>query len=168
MNMPTTREKLKEAGGGNSQRQSKWNSIIQHVDVSKRWQDGPSRRDCCPHHQVHKAKGQPVTGSVDFHSLSFISLTCSVFTSLAPPPPPSSSLGQLRQISRTHSHCAIIYSDSTLRLVFCFCTYICKNADYVFNHVFSISCRWGDVNCRSQSQGKHREWGFRSRREGTS
>lgn len=98
-----------------------------------------SWRDCCPHHQVHKAKGQPVTVS-DFHSLSFIFLSPCLFISPAPLSPPSSSPGQLRQISRTHSHHAIIYPDSTLRLVFCFCTYIYKNADYVFHWISPISC----------------------------
>lgn len=71
------------------------------------------------HRQVQQAKGQPVTGSVSFHSLS-----PSSSSSLTPPPPLSSRPGQLRHISRTHSHGAVIYPDSTLRLVFGFCTYI--------------------------------------------
>lgn len=103
---------------------------------------------------VHRAKGQPVTGSVDFFllSLSFISLTCCLFISSALPPPPSSSPGQLRQISRTHSHRAVIYPDSTLRLVFCFLYMHLqkkKNADHVLRCILSISCCRGEFYCRS-------------------
>lgn len=49
--------------------------------------------DCCPHHQVHEAKGQPVSGSVDSLSLFFISPTCCLFISLAPLPPRPAALG---------------------------------------------------------------------------
>lgn len=94
------------------------------------------------HRQVHKAKGQPVTGSVVFFVLSFISLSLSALHLLRLLCP-SSSPGQLRQISCTHSHHAVIYPDSTLRLLFCFKNiHLQKIADRMFPCIYcdSISC----------------------------
>ena len=115
-----------EAEGCNSDRQSQRNSTIQHVDVSKRWQDGLNRRDCwsSPGTQGQRSACDWLCWFSLSLSLIPLSLTCFLYT-----PPllllrllllPSSSPGQLRQISRTHSHRAVTYPDSTLRLVFCF------------------------------------------------